>query len=603
MSIAVLQEVFQETKRLSIAGSRLAVGDFRLQKLLPALAAAGKKAPVFAKVEQSVRALVESDEQQSAVALLDLSTLVLSILYTQGQTGGVGDVSEIQSKDIPLPTTQMSARVLKPLIEALTSTGAGRLETIREAHQRQLFQDLRLVSPTLKALDDPYPEIADYVCQHVLPTFGKAIVPEIVDNIDIKGKAGHARRLRLLHALAPALARPQVLDAFENGSKEMKVAALACLGDSPADLPHILEQAASKNKEVRQVAYSRLGRFVDDAAVDLLIHSLGTKNLELAIRAISQNPSPRLWEQVFAASDQALQNARSTTDKTQRSQSLAHLGQLLTCFHQRRDPATLAKLNQYYEHLLQIKKLNGTPVSGEDIAEDLADLALHSGDHGLWKKLIQQRDDLPIDAFHTAFAAAILSLPATETYDLFAGYLKDKKRSQWVKGVMMRDLLTMNWKGLHGSCVMITPEVREAIDKVEWDDRWLDAAIAEGDLECVMRFADPTHSGLKRFLLDRLQSSSKQRDFDYEQFRIISACLQMEYPEAEDELVAVLKSQSNKTARYHYYYWLSRTIALLPPAAIAKIEKVLPELSEKLIDEIMPALQELRSKSNAASAS
>ena len=92
MSIPVLAQVYDEVRRLSIAGSVVAAGDFRLKKLIPPLEAAGQKAPVFAKVAQSVTKLVESNEKTSSEALLEVSTLVNAILYTQGETGLAGDL-------------------------------------------------------------------------------------------------------------------------------------------------------------------------------------------------------------------------------------------------------------------------------------------------------------------------------------------------------------------------------------------------------------------------------------------------------------------------------------------------------------------------------
>jgi hypothetical protein len=45
MSIAVLNEVYSEVRRLAIAGSVVAPGDFRLKKLVEPLKKAGAKAP------------------------------------------------------------------------------------------------------------------------------------------------------------------------------------------------------------------------------------------------------------------------------------------------------------------------------------------------------------------------------------------------------------------------------------------------------------------------------------------------------------------------------------------------------------------------------
>ena len=150
MSIPVLTQVYDELRRLAIAGSSVAAGDFRLKKLLPPLEQAGAKAPVFAKVAEAAGRLVESNEKTSAAALLEATSLVSAILYTQGETGIEGELQPVERPTSGLAKTQASARVLKPLLEALTTTGSGRMETIREAYDRGAFRDLRSISPAAR---------------------------------------------------------------------------------------------------------------------------------------------------------------------------------------------------------------------------------------------------------------------------------------------------------------------------------------------------------------------------------------------------------------------------------------------------------------------
>src|SRR6478736_9495666 len=102
MSIAVLMQVYDEARRLAVAGSVTAGGDFRLKKLLPPLEQAGAKAPVFAKVAETVKGVVESKEKTSATALLELTSLVNAILYTQGNTGLAGTIDAIESAEFDL---------------------------------------------------------------------------------------------------------------------------------------------------------------------------------------------------------------------------------------------------------------------------------------------------------------------------------------------------------------------------------------------------------------------------------------------------------------------------------------------------------------------
>ena len=68
MSIAVLTQVYDEARRLAIAGSVVARGDFRLKKLLPPLEQAGAKAPVFAKVAEARRPSSTARRSTSAEA-------------------------------------------------------------------------------------------------------------------------------------------------------------------------------------------------------------------------------------------------------------------------------------------------------------------------------------------------------------------------------------------------------------------------------------------------------------------------------------------------------------------------------------------------------
>ncbi len=248
MSIPVLIQTYDEVRRLAIAGSAVAPGDFRLKKLVPQLEQAGQKAPVFAKVGEAVKRLAESNEQTSAAALLELTTLVNAILYTQGETGIDGELVPIKSIELGQFKTQTSARVLKTLQEALTTTGSGRLEIIRDAYERGAFHDLRLIAPALAALDDTYAEIGDLVAHKILPLYGQAIVPELQATFDLKGRAGHVRRLLLMHRLDREGARPYVRRSFDEGSKEVRIAAIGCLGDSPDDLPFLLEQAKRRQR-------------------------------------------------------------------------------------------------------------------------------------------------------------------------------------------------------------------------------------------------------------------------------------------------------------------------------------------------------------------
>src|SRR5262245_37899341 len=288
MSIAVLSQVYDEARRLAVAGSVVARGDFRLKKLVPALEQAGAKAPVFAKVAECAKAVIDGPDDKSAENLLELTSLVSAVLYTQGETALAGTSVPIESIDLGGQAAQTSARLLKPLLEALSSTGSGRLELVRDAHERGAFRDLRLVKPALDGLDDPYSEIAEFLAENVLPLYGRAVLPELRAKYDPKGTKGHPRRLRLMHALDAVGTRELVKQALEGGSKEVKVAAIECLGGAAEDLAFLVDQAGAKAQDVRAAAYRGLSKLNDAAALAVLEKAITGKDVDIAASAIKE---------------------------------------------------------------------------------------------------------------------------------------------------------------------------------------------------------------------------------------------------------------------------------------------------------------------------
>lgn len=288
MSIAILNEVSSEVRRLAIAGSVVAPGDFRLKKLIEPLKKLGEKAPVFARVADCADQVINATDKTASTALLELAALVNSIMYTQGKTEVDGEFSNLPPSPIKMQKTQTSARILKPLIDALTNTGSGRFEQIKEAHELNLFCDLRLVKPALQALDDPYTEIREYIADKVLPMFGVAIFDELRNTFDLQGKAGHGRRLRVMHRIAPQASRDLVMKALEEGSKDVKLAAIECLGDLEEDLSFLLEQTKARSKEVRAAALLSLSRLSSPEAQNVLLKTLETKDADLLLRPANE---------------------------------------------------------------------------------------------------------------------------------------------------------------------------------------------------------------------------------------------------------------------------------------------------------------------------
>ena len=577
MSIALVAEVYDVARRLAIAGSIVAPGDFRIKKLIAPLEQVGAKAPVFAKVAEAVKAVVDANDKTSAQALLDLTTLVSAILYTQGETGAAGELQPIETTNLGLVATQTSARVLRPLLEALSTKGSGRLEIIRDACERDAFRDMRLIQAATAAIDDAYPEIADLICAKVLPLYGQAILPTLRASFDMKGRAGHPRRLRLMHQLNPTGSRDLVKQALEEGSKEVKVAAIECLGQDREDISYLLEQAAAaaaKAQEVRQAAYRALAHYEDDAVIAVLQKAFDGKDLGIAADALRRSRSGKLLAFVHSRIEEELAELRKTKDKKDVSTKVARLTQMLECLYGRDDPASEALLLKFFADRAALAKIKGATLSGVDVNHAVVHV-LAAGTLPMVKALVEQHAELVSGHLSVCFTAARRSLPADQVYMLFSPYLSanPSKRGDDKHAAIVGQIF---YSG-------------EALDP-----RWLDAAVAVADVNLVGRLIRPGHAAANRFLSETFVEQIKSAKHVYDCQGVVAAMARAQHPEATDAAIALIEKFNDKTGYFGYY--LGSFIVDLPKSALPRLEALIPKLNDRIADVLLVYLQQLREK-------
>jgi hypothetical protein len=578
MSIAILTQVYDEMRRLAIAGSVVAGDDFRLKKLIGPLEQAGAKVPVFAKVAQAAKSVVEGKEDSSAKALLELTTLVNAILYTQGETGATGPLVPMETTDLGVTAIQTSARVLKPLLEALTTTGSGRIELIRDAHERGAFRDLRLVKPALDALDDVYGEIADFIAEQVLPLYGKAILPELRAKFDLKGRMGHARRLQLLHALDPIGTRDLVKQALDAGSKEVRIVAIACLGAAPEELSYLLEQAAAKAHEVRQAAFRALATMEDEAAVAALKKAMDGKDLDLAADALRRSRSAKLLSLLISAAEKELGASNIPRAIT-----------LLNCLSGREDLTSEAFLLKVFSQRGELAKIKSTSGSGPDLNSAVVRI-MAQGTRTLQTALADAHATLPAEDLAWCFQAARQALAADQVYEVFVPYLTatvnaKKKQPAWAKREAILDALGQR----RHDYARLAEE-----DEPVLDPRWLDLAVQLENLALVRQLIRPGHAAANSFLTATFSETLKKAKQLHECHDVVASMVRAAHPEATDALVAVLEKFG---AKYDYLgYWIGNLIVELPKTALPRLEALIPHLNDKFADSLLGYMQQLREK-------
>jgi hypothetical protein len=605
MSIAVLTQVYDEARRLAVAGSVVARGDFRLKKLLPPLEQAGAKAPVFARVAECAKAVVEGPDETSAANLLELTALVSAVLYTQGETGAPGTLEPIETVDMGGEMTQTSARLLKPLLEALTNTGSGRREIIEEAHQRGAFRDLRLVKPALNGIDDPNRDVAEYLAEKVLPVYGKAVLPEVRAKFDPTGGKGQPRRLKLMHQIDPAATRELVKQALDTGSKDVKIAAIECLGAEKEDLAFLVEQANSKTQDVRQAAYNALAKIDDPAAVAVLAQAITGKDLGMVVGAISQSKSDKLADVLVAEIQKGWDDLKKLKDKKKASDAAERLTDLIRALPDREYPPADALVLDLFARRAEMAKVKGNVYSGTDVVEAVLD-RMQEGPKPLKTALAHAHAELE-DDLTRAVCAARGALPPDEVYDLFAPYVlatvgkKPGKKDKAARAALNKRDAVLS--GLDADYIdsywYYDDEGGDEHKPQPLDPRWLDLALKIEELGLVFAAGRPGHAATNAFL-SKLLDAELQKKTSNTINDLVQVMARVEHPGAADAVIASYEKFVLKKKGYVYTYWYDEVISVLPKSAIPKLEAFLPTLRDVDKDLWADAVQRLRDKKPTA---
>jgi hypothetical protein len=509
---------------------------------------------------------------------------------------------------VPLETTnlggqitQAGARVLKPLLEALSSTGSGRMELVRDAFDRGVFCDLRLVKPALNGIDDPYPEIAGFLAENVLPLYGKAIVPELRAKIDLKGRGGHLHRLHLLHELDAEASRDLIQQALAEGSKEMKVAAIECLGSSDEDLVYLLEQSKAKARDVRAAALRAMVSAGTSAneVIATLKKAIAGADLELLISRVKQCELPLIRDYVLEQAEAQYALLRSTTDKVEQGPAVIRMQQLVSCLDKRTDAPAEAFLLKCFDNAKTFSAIKSEP-SGSDLNEMVAQV-LSVGTPKMRQRLIAAHPSLEGGMLPPAIAAARDIMSPADFYTEFSPLMKAIPEKPTKKNTVQKErasallgALTSRRERVYSRAMSAWRyEKRDHKTHLrELDPRWLDAAVEAESLQLVCQLARPGHPPTNRFLSAELAKAGKP----HESSEVLRTMTRIAHPDTADAIIQRLKKQAEEASHYYLSYWFGPLIAALPVSEYPKFEQLLTTLPEKMVDQLMDSVMALKNK-------
>jgi len=593
MSVALIEESAKEVRRLAIAGSPLAVGDFRLKKLIPPLEQAGAKVPVFAQIARAISELVNGTESESATRLLTLSTLLNAVLFTQGQTGAAGDFQKLESFATNGTSTRTAGRVLKPLIQALSTAGAGRFEIVKTAVERGAFNDIRLLDPAIHALGDSHAELADLVAEKILPGYGPGIKPRLQAGFDIKGRRHEGRKLEVLHRLDPDETLDLCKQALADGSIEVKIAAIGCLGQHEECLGLVLEQTKGKNKQLCASALQALAGYERPEITKVFTDLIKDNALDILVRPFRVLRNRQVLNTLLAEGRQSFDLILKND-----SQQIPRFVEILNCLVSRRDPEVenfLLDALTGADKLPKVKAAKNTVVSGTDLIGRLAEMVYGIGSPRALEVILVKRELLPLAVYPDVLRTAIRVWPASRFFTEFSPLLQETRGTGRDKRECLETLV-------HGTFVRfeLFPDGSADLDrqlmpdKVAWDPRWLEAAIKADSRALVCWMARPDHKDTVDYLLK--PGSSKA---PFNQCLSVRGLVRCQYPKVTQFFLAQIATKI-KGGNYQDYEFKSLLDAAqyLPKSDLPKLDEFAAKLDESFVDEFLVAINPLRQTEN-----
>jgi hypothetical protein len=271
----------------------------------------------------------------------------------------------------------------------------------------------------------------------------------------------------------------------------------------------------------------------------------------------------------------------------------------LECLRDRTDAAAEKFLIQAFGQREELSAIKSAP-GGESIEQMLTSL-MASGPKCAQLALVDAHKELPDDELADAFLAACRSRTPAEVYDVFSPYFTGKfhlrkksrdaasLRRDAIAAVLINDMRTFRFERAHiapGN----SPELPNRLDP-----RWLDLAVKNEHMELMQALAIPGHVGANKLLSKSFEEQLKKSPDANEVLATLRTMVRVNHPGATDAVIATITKHA-KGARTYLLYLIGPLISQLPKEAVPKFEAMLPELPEKVIDQLLDFINQLKTR-------
>ncbi|MNC18917.1 HEAT repeat protein [compost metagenome] len=462
-----------------------------------------------------------------------------------------------------------------------------------EAFKDGMFQDLRLLPLAIAALNDPYSEIAEFAMTAILPSYGPAITGYLIETLNLAGGKSEVRKLKVIAKAGGTEVLEEIFKAAENGSDDIRAAAIECLGGHEAYLPVLLEWSTDKKKVIREAAYKALATGGSPQGEDRLYEAFaGKKDRELVADALVYCSSAPLAGRLSALYMQELREApQKNEDKKKTEQVWNNIRPFATVLSGQQNP----QLDELYSYVIQ-EYARFASLGLTAVINEAAWYKQRAASEPAFEEL-RQLEKLDSRYFPHYFRAAQQLMSSEELYKQFGGTVINKLKAVVTKDSVQRNKLLMDTikeQVMHAEEIWYDAawdpqrdrQYREtamlAPDKIAaaWDPRWLDLFIHRDVPELVCAFARPGHAEARGYLLNKLSeqkdSQHKQRNHDFIPNLFMGLARSgLPDPELHELLISVLE-HGKSYLPYRFDYFLFQHMLRLPPSCHSRLEALVP---------------------------
>ena len=158
------------------------------------------------------------------------------------------------------------------------------------------------------------------------------------------------------------------------------------------------------------------------------------------------------------------------------------------------------------------------------------------------------------------------------------------------------DTLTQNWRWRRYDPLDASDEEEDGgFSLRKLDPRWLDLAVQQDHLELVQALARPGHAAANKLLAQAFDERLKKSKDLWECAQIVQTMVRIQHPAATDATIAVIAKHAKGNQGYGLY-WIGQLIPQLPKEALPKLEALLPTLPEKVIDQLLDYVTQLKNR-------